>query len=44
MKEWLKAIPGALYDVAVQAIRNYPQAAFWVLVGSLGLGGIGWVH
>jgi hypothetical protein len=43
MMEWLKALPGAIYDQAVEVIARYPRAAFWVLVGSLGFGGIGWV-
>jgi hypothetical protein len=43
MMEWLKALPGAIYDQAVEVIARYPRAAFWVLVGSWGLGGIGWM-
>jgi hypothetical protein len=31
MKEWIKAIPGAVYDQSVEVIARYPRAAFWVI-------------
>jgi hypothetical protein len=29
--EWIKAIPGAVYDQSVEVIARYPRAAFWVI-------------
>lgn len=40
---WIKAIPGAVYDQSVEVIARYPKAAFWVLVGSAGFGVVGWM-
>jgi hypothetical protein len=31
MEDWIKAIPGAVYDQAVEVIARYPKGAFWVI-------------
>jgi hypothetical protein len=41
--EWLKALPGAIYDQSVEVIARYPRAAFWVLLVAIGWGIIGWM-
>jgi hypothetical protein len=42
MMDWIKAIPGAVYDQSVEVIARYPRAAFWVLTVVLGWGVLGW--
>lgn len=37
MKDWLKAIPLAIYDQSVEVIARYPRAAFWVMLGIAGV-------
>jgi len=41
MKDWLKAIPLAIYDQSVEVIARYPRAAFWVLLGLVGIALVG---
>lgn len=43
MKDWLKAIPGAVYDQSVEVIARYPRAAFWFIAGLAGFALVGWV-
>lgn len=43
MTDWLKAIPGAVYDQSVEVIARYPAGTFWFIAGLAGFALVGWV-